>query len=82
MIHLTNERHFFTGALWATIGVMVTVVIAQLLRDYAPESIRLIGIFVLVAWIFLWFGNEKTANFVYRVVDVLLKRTEERQCQK
>lgn len=76
MMHLTNERHFFVGALWATIGITVAVVLIQLLRN-APELARLLGMLVIVAWIFFWFGSEKTANIVYRIVEVILKRKKE-----
>ena len=82
MMHLTNERHFFVGALWATIGVIVAVVLIQLLRN-APELARLLGMLVIVAWIFFWFGSDKTANVVYHIVDMLLKKKRrDRQCLK
>jgi len=69
-----KEKHFFVGALWATIGIIVTVVATQLLRDYAPGPTRVLGILGIVAWVFFWFGRETTANLVYRLVDALQRR--------
>ncbi len=75
MKHLTNKQHFFVGALWMAIGIFVTVIPIQLLRN-APELARLLGMLIIVAWIFFWFGSEGTIKIVYRIADAFLKREE------
>lgn len=75
MKHLTDKQHFFVGALWMAIGMTVTLITAQLLRN-APELGRLLGMLVIVVWIFFWFGSEGTIKIVYHIADALLKRAE------
>jgi len=69
------DRNFLAGVLWTMIGTFVVMFSTSLLRDLS-NFIFLFGLALIVAWIFAWFGSDKTIKLSYQLVDALRKRTE------